>query len=106
MPAPNFTLDTPVPEDLWEIWEFIAKDNVEAADAVIKATHETFALIARNPGLGKLCRLRNARLKDIYFRTVTDFDNYLIFYRKTPPGIHVVHVLHRARDVEKIFRKR
>jgi plasmid stabilization system protein ParE len=106
VPAPNYTLDSPVARELWEIWDFIAKDNVEAADRVIKATHETFGLIARNPGMGKLCRLRNPRLKNIYFRTVTNFENYLIFYRKTSPGIHVLHVLHKARNIEKIFRTR
>jgi toxin ParE1/3/4 len=106
VPAPNYALDIPVAEELWEIWEFIAKDNVEAADLVVKATHETFGLIARNPGIGKVCKLRDPRLKDIYFRRVVNFDSYLIFYRKTSSGILVLHVLHQARNVERIFRKR
>ena len=31
---------------------------------------------------------------------------YLIFYRRTGDGIHVVRVLHERRDINKAFPKR
>jgi len=34
---------------------------------------------------------------------ISDFNNYLIFYRPVPEGIQVLHVYHGARDVEALF---
>ncbi len=79
---------------------------MEAASRVIEATHETFDLIARNSGIGRTCKFRNPRLRDIHFRPVVGFAKYLLFYQKTSYGIHVIHVLHTARDIEKLFRRK
>lgn len=106
MPASDYSLDLPVPAELLEIWGYIARDNIEAADRVIDASHATFRLIAQSPGIGKRCGFRIARLQDVYFRAVEGFDNYLIFYRKTERGVHIIHVLHKARKVERILRRR
>jgi toxin ParE1/3/4 len=106
VPGPSFTLDLPVDEELWEIWDYIDRRDAEAAMRVIKAAHETFAFLARNSGVGKRCGFQGSRLSDVYFRPVMGFENYLIFYRITKEGVHILHVLHKARNVEKVFRKR
>jgi toxin ParE1/3/4 len=79
---------------------------MQAASRVTKATHETFDLIASNPGIGQLCKFQSPRLRDIHFRPVAGFAKHLVFYRKTPYGIHVIHVLHTARNIEKLFRRK
>lgn len=38
--------------DLNEIWEFIASDNIDAADHWIGKLFDAFDAMARNPGIG------------------------------------------------------
>jgi plasmid stabilization system protein ParE len=38
--------------DLDEIWEYIAEDNIDAADRWIGRLFDTFESLARNPGMG------------------------------------------------------
>ncbi len=100
---PEYILDPIVEHELWGIWRFIAGDNPEAATQVIEAAEETFAALAANPGLGRLRKFRNARLSGIRSWRITGFDNYVVFYRKIPTGIQVLHVYHGARDLDSLF---
>jgi len=50
-----------------------------------------------------LRKFRNPRLKGVRSWLVSDFDNYLIFYRAIPEGIEVLHMYHGARDIEALF---
>jgi toxin ParE1/3/4 len=95
-----------VEEELWEIWDYIAKDNPDAAAQVIAATREMFKTLARNPGLGKPRAIRKKRILGIFVRPVAGFDRYLVFYRKVTDGIQVIHVLHDARKIDRFFPKR
>lgn len=40
-------------QDLFEIWSYIARDNLAAADRMIRRIHEAFAMLLRNPELGE-----------------------------------------------------
>jgi len=40
--------------DLLEIWEFIGRDNLEAADRVEQAVQQAVSMLARKPELGDL----------------------------------------------------
>ena len=99
----RYILDPGVEEELWEIWEFIARDNPDAAERVIEAVYETVVTLANHPGMGRLRRFRNPRLKGIRSWRVSGFDNYLIFYRGVSKGIQVLHVYHGARDIDHLF---
>ena len=79
VPETEFILALCVEPELWAIWAFIAKDNPDAATRVIESACETFATLANTPGLGRLRKFRNPRLKGIRSWHVTGFDNYLIF---------------------------
>ena len=92
-----------VEEELWSIWEFIAKDNPEAATRLIEAAYETFQTLAKTPGLGRLRPFKDPRLSGIRSFHVSGYDNYLIFYRSVTGGIQVLHVYHGARDLESLF---
>lgn len=39
-------------QDLHEIWEYIAEDNIDAADRWIGMLFDAFEILARTPGLG------------------------------------------------------
>ena len=83
---PKYILDPCVEDELWDIWHFIAQDDPEAATGVIEAAYESFKTIAANPGIGKLRRFRNPRLRDVRFWRIRGFENYLIFYRGVAGG--------------------
>lgn len=96
-------LDPCIEDELWAIWEYIAADNPEAATRVIEAAHETFRELLRNPGLGRVRKFRNPRLRSIRSWHVSGFENYLVFYREQSGEIQVLHVYHGARDIEALF---
>jgi toxin ParE1/3/4 len=100
---PEYILDPIVEDELWGIWQFIARDNPEAATRVVEAAFETFQALAANPGLGRPRAMGNPRLAGIRSFRVSGFDNYLIFYRPVPAGVQVHHVYHGARDLEALF---
>ena len=99
----EFILASGVEDELWAIWEHIADDNPDAATQVVEAAYETFKTLAANPGIGRLRKFRNPRLKGVRSWLVSGFENYLIFYRAIPDGIEVLHVYHGARDIEALF---
>lgn len=99
----EFILASGVEEELWAIWKHIAQDNPEAATRVVEAAYETFKTLASTPGLGRLRKFRNPRLKGVRSWLVSGFDNYVVFYRAAAEGIEVLHVYHGARDIESLF---
>lgn len=92
-----------VENELWEIWEFIAKDNPEAATRVVEAAKATFRTLAENPALDRKRSFKNRRLRDVRSWQVSGFENYVIFYRGLGAGIEVIHVYHGARDIDALF---
>lgn len=48
----GYRLSADVEFDLAEIWEFIARDSVDAADRWIARLFEAFELLGRSPGAG------------------------------------------------------
>jgi toxin ParE1/3/4 len=104
-PAPmaKYILDPCVEDELWVIWCFIAQDNPEAATRVIEAAHETFNMLAANPGLGRPQRFRSPRLRGVRSWRISGYENYLVFYRGVAGGIQVNHVYHGARDLEALL---
>ena len=99
----EFILAAGVEDELWVIWKHIANDNPAAATRVVEAAYETFQTLAATPGLGRLRKFRNLRLKGVRSWLVSGFGNYVIFYRAVPEGIEVLHIYHGARDIESLF---
>jgi hypothetical protein len=48
----QYVLSTGAELDLNEIWEYIAQDNLDAADRWIKKLFDAFETLARAPGMG------------------------------------------------------
>jgi toxin ParE1/3/4 len=100
---PRLVLSEFVEGELDAIWEYIAIDNIDAADRFVEAASGTFLELARMPGMGRRRRFPQARLRELRSFRVKDFENYLIFYRPIPDGIEVFHILHGARDLESFW---
>jgi len=99
----NFTLSVEALDDLHLIWAYIAKDNPEAADRVVEAARRMCNILAEHPDLGQRRQFPAMELAGIRSFVVTDFPNYILFYRVAPGGVEIVRVLHGARDIERLF---
>jgi len=80
--------------DLAEIWSYIARDNPDAADRLIRRIDERLRLLLDNPTLGDSMERFRAGLR------ATAVGNYVIYYRSVEKGIEVYRVLHAARQRE------
>lgn len=85
--------------DLLEIWEFIAQDNVDAADRVQLEVQQAVSLLAHNPELGHL--RRDLTSKAVRFWAV---HSYLIVYDPVTRPLEVVRILSGYRDVAALLK--
>jgi toxin ParE1/3/4 len=85
--------------DISEIWEFIAEDSDDQADAFIDLIDQNFQLLAQKSGLG---RRREELAEGLRSFPV---GRYVIFYLPIPGGVQIVRVLHGARDIEAALTK-
>jgi toxin ParE1/3/4 len=98
----NFYLNDDSLSDLENIWTFIALDNPDAADRVIEAVYDTCRLLAENPEIGRIRKLSSSP-KEIRSFLVTEFSNYIVYYRPVSDGVQVLRVLHGSRDHGRMF---
>jgi len=85
--------------DLDEIWFYIAGDNPENADKLIRSITSRFSILASMPEIGRLREELAPRLRSFAV------GNYVIFYRVIENGVEIVRVLHGARDLPPLFQK-
>jgi antitoxin ParD1/3/4/toxin ParE1/3/4 len=88
-------------QDLQDIWDFIASDSVTAADRLESELFEAFELLAQRPRMGHTRSDLTAR--DVRFWPV---GSYLIVYRRISTKLQIVAVLHGARDIVEVIRRR
>ncbi len=91
--------------DLIHCYAYLGERNPRTARRFRLAAEKTLTILARRPGIGELYEVENLRLAGLRCARVGRFRNYLIFYRPIPGGIHVVRVLHAARNVREILDK-
>lgn len=80
--------------DLAEIWTYIAQDNPDAADRVIRRIDQRLRLLVADPTMGESMEQHRPGLR------ATAVGNYVIYYSATLDGIEVYRVLHAARRRE------
>lgn len=86
-------------QDLREIFNYIAKDNLDAAIAFVRRLKQRCVDLAPMPNVGKN-REEIAR----GYRSITEGD-YVIFYRLQPEIVEILHVVHGKRDLSKVLSK-
>ena len=86
--------------DLDDQFDYIAENNLDAAQRFLTAAQDAFTRLNRMPELGVL-----AHIEDIRFWPITHFRNHLIFYRPILNGIEIVRVLHGARDWIRVLEE-
>jgi toxin ParE1/3/4 len=80
--------------DLDEIWEYIAQDNVDAADRVLADIHSTVTLLAGSPQIGH----RRPDLTTRSLRFYVARGQYLVAYAPDEKPLWVVAVIHGRRN--------
>jgi toxin ParE1/3/4 len=83
--------------DLTEIAFHIAEQNPEAADRWLDLIEEKCQTLSRMPEMGRKRFDLATGLRSLAV------NNYVIFYRPVANGIHVIRVLHGARDIPSLF---
>lgn len=102
---PKYVLDPLAANDLRQIWQFIARDNPQAATRVIKAAYQTFDALSATPNMGKLRICLTSPDYEVRSLPVMGFNKYLIFYQFAAKNIQVLRIYHTARDIETLFSK-
>lgn len=80
-------------QDIDGIWDFIARDNAEAANRVEEEIQEAMRSLLEFPGLG---HLRSDLNRPHRFRLVR---SYFIVYRIEDETLIVSRVIHAARNI-------
>lgn len=80
-------------DDLLEIWLYIAKDNVTAADRLLDRIASKCAGLADFPEIGPAREDIGRRVR------VLTVGNYVVLYRTNKDRVDIVRVVHGARDL-------
>jgi toxin ParE1/3/4 len=80
--------------DLDSIWNFIAADDIRAADRQINRLGEVFQMLVENPLAG---RERSELRRDLRSFPV---GSYVVFYTPISDGIEVVRVMNSRQDID------
>jgi toxin ParE1/3/4 len=81
------------------IWDYVARDNVTAADELLRTFDAKIELLSDYPKAGPARPELRARVRSF------PVGDYLLFYRPIRGGIELLRVLHGARNLRKSLRE-
>jgi toxin ParE1/3/4 len=84
-------------DDLFQIWSYIAQDNLTAANRLVKVIASKMDLLRQFPYAGRGREELGEGLRSFVVR------KYLIFYSIDGNVVDVFRVLHGSRDIEVIL---
>jgi toxin ParE1/3/4 len=84
-------------EDYRKIWRYIARDNPDTADRLLRCIDAKLELYLLNPRMGAMRDNLSPGLRSF------SVGAYLAFYQAVEDGIELVRVLHGARDLNQPF---
>jgi toxin ParE1/3/4 len=91
-------------DDIVHQARYIQQESGPLATArFFKAVERTFALLAANPGMGRVTNFEAPWLAGMRMFRVSTFKNHLVFYRNLSGALEVVRLLHGARDIETLL---
>jgi len=88
--VPNLEWRPAARADLWDIIDYIAEDNPDAALAMLDQIEAKVALLQGNPKLYKVGRVKGTRELVVH-------PSYVVVYAETVTTVTVLRVLHTAR---------
>lgn len=97
----EYVLSAAAELDLDTVWEYIAEDNVDAADRWIDKLFDAFEALAQVPGMGH--KREDLTSFPVLFWPV---GAYLIIYRTQSQWIEIVALTQGARDIPLFLKGR
>jgi plasmid stabilization system protein ParE len=97
----QYVLGSGVAQDLEAIWDYIARDNIDAADRWIEKLFGAFEALAETPGMGHK-RTDLTALPVLFW----PLDSYLVIYRIQGGSIEIIAVTQGARDLPEFMARR
>jgi toxin ParE1/3/4 len=94
----RFRLSRRAETDIAEIRQYIAKDNVTAADK-LGELFDLFQLLGQSPQIGEERPDVRPELRSI------SHGSYVVFYYPAENGAQIVGIVHGARDIDRLFRE-
>ncbi|QLE58719.1 type II toxin-antitoxin system RelE/ParE family toxin [Nostoc sp. TCL26-01] len=91
--------------DIDDYFAYISQSNYDVALDFFDAVRETFAQLAKMPGIGSYYKIDNPRLQELRKWPVKRFKKYLVFYLEKKENIQVLRVLYAGRDIERILEQ-
>jgi plasmid stabilization system protein ParE len=97
----GYVLSVDADFDLDDIWEYIAADNIDAADRWIGKLFDAFEALGQTPGMGH--RREDLTSYPVLFWPV---GTYLVIYRAERLPIEIVAVTQGSRDIPAFLSRR
>jgi toxin ParE1/3/4 len=82
---------------------YIAKSGHPLAKRWDKAVTATVLRALKNPASSKVCSFKAPELRDVRRLPIGGFPKHLLFYQVRRSKLHVLRVVHGARDLEALF---
>lgn len=89
--------------DLHEHFSYLAENNRDRAFQFFDAARQTFAALARMPGMGQQYDSEEDII-NIRKWAVKGFKKYLIFYRYNDEVLEIIRIIYATRDLEPLLR--
>ena len=92
-------------QDLDELAEHIAKENLDAALGLYAAANAAFRRLAEMPDIGVKREFLDPKLTHLRMWPIPGYSNMLVFYDVLGDDLRVVRILHSSRDIAALFSK-
>ncbi|WP_415199826.1 type II toxin-antitoxin system RelE/ParE family toxin [Silvibacterium sp.] len=100
----RYKLSARAKREVFDIWLYIARENIEAADRVEAAIYDACEFVAANPMAGGVrTELTGLPLR---FWGIPGFPSYLLVYSPHRKPLLILRVLHGARDLRREVKRR
>ena len=97
---PKFILSKLARDDLFEIWDYIAKTSIDQADHIERELEAAFLKLSEIPGMGHV--REELTDKNLKFWPVFDF---LVVYTSDSQPLEIITIVHGARELKAFFAK-
>jgi len=102
----RYTVRPKADQDLGDqAYYFATQASPEVDHRFLLAAHETFSLLATQPGVGWHCRLKDPRVTSLRVFRVSGFERVLVLYRPLPDRVEILRVVHGSRDLQAFLRR-
>jgi toxin ParE1/3/4 len=94
---PHVLRTLPARGDLADIWAYIARDNLTAADKLADEFQEIFLILAQMPESAQASPTMGPKVRRKTHR------NYVVYFQPVDGGIEILRVLHGARQPKDLL---